>query len=765
MSRFRTNNPIGGFGINQRYNAPGVVPTFTQPNQTAGQLGGLLDASLATAGRVVDFQIAAENMRLNKERQDLAAERARQEELDRQAAEQARFNAQTEGLQRGIGRGAANNLVSVLQADIKNARIALPDAQDPASIEAWADVTAERFAQQSGVDENPIVREEFKRSIIPDIVRSYVGERDAVAAQDAEFTRQKYVSTALLQDIGPGVLEEGARSLNYTPDEATVKLYMPFAEAKANAGDVEALQSVSGKVAEKFRPQFDAFVERAKAEQTRALNERVQDDLGGYVKRLASFQTDVTKGQVDTTGIVNLLDELDKRVASADPKYADNYNALAGTVRSMIASSNREALEFAKKQGIEAVKGQIVNQARAMSRAGHLSSSLGDTPIEVDVAGTKVSMSPTEIKNKVRDLEFADIQQRIANDQSIPDADKPRAYGRAIAQWAGKNDMPLDNIKSQMRESFSMLQDAMSGDNPNSQQLVADAARQFEVFKGVLSANNGALGQMDQNTMLFESAKLIQDNAGLLFGRPLSNADALQTVYKNLENVTVSKEKVESAANQAASRWGFFNDASNKGELADQIRTNIRALMVMGSGLGEDKILEKAKELTERQGMILNGYWVKLNSPIDVGFGEDYSPNEAVTQMAGLIANKLKGNPDYTFAGKEISPSDISIRQDQQTGNLFFVDTRVGMGRRIVSQDMNLPSVFTKDALVQEMRRLAMNKATVESKRLSVPSILGIPSSIFNDAVFRDSQRIRDAMARGDTAEANRIREEALGRR
>lgn len=711
MSRFRTNNPIGGFGINQRYNAPGVVPTFTQPNQTAGQLGGLLDASLATAGRVVDFQIAAENMRLNKERQALAAERVRQEELDRQAAEQARFNAQTEGLQRGIGRDAANNLVSVLQADIKNARIALPDAQDPASIEAWADVTAERFAQQSGVDENPIVREEFKRSIIPDIVKSYVGERDAVAAQDAEFTRQKYVSTALLRDIGPGVLEEGARSLNYTPDQATVKLYMPFAEAKANAGDVEALQSISGRVAERFRPQFDSFMERAKAEQLRVRNEGIQDDLGSYVKRLSQLQTDVTKGQVDIGGMVGLLDEIDTKTQSADPKYADNYNALAGTVRTMISSANREALEFAKKQGIEAVKGQIINQARAMAKAGHLSSSLGDTPVEVDVNGTKVSMSPNEIKNTVRDLEFSEIQQRIANDQSIPDADKPRAYGLEIARWAGKNGLTLDNVKTQMGESFSLLQEAMADGSADRDTKIARVANSFELYKGTLAAKNNALGSQDHNTLFFDSALLLQENAQYVFGKPMTNADALQMVYRNIDKPTVSREKIAQVAKDAASRW-FSADAKNVGEIESQVLATVSALSVMGSGLPEDKILAKAKELVDKQGQILNGYWTKLRQPIQSDFGGRFNANDGIKTMAGRIAGSLKGNPDYVVNGEDIGAGDIALFQDQQTGLMSFVDKRVGNGKRVFSNVLGLPATFTQESLVQQINAIATERAT-----------------------------------------------------
>lgn len=700
MSRFRTNNPLGGFGVNQRYNAPGVTPTFTQPDQTAGQLGGLIDASLATAGRVVDFQLAAEQMRLNKERQNLAAERVRQEAEAFEAEKTRKFRE-------GLGNEAFQNFIVPIESDIENATIQPPASFDPQSLAQWSRTEALLYAKRAGVDSDPITLDAFVERVSPRMIAKVVNKLDQTGEESKDFYAAKSVSLALAGDAS--ILDETQRNQNLTQDQATVKMWLPYAQALADAGEPERLAETKDRLSVAFKGKYDQLFRIAQNnKQTNELNvERASFD--GLYQELARLNP--APNQPANLGELSALRAKTVSLAQQSPKFADTGNALVNSIDSIVQSALDNQEKASKDAIVSGTQDKIVRGFLQVSETGGLSSSLGDRNFEVNVEGVNVSMTPSDIKNRVRDIKFSQIQERIATDPSIPDADKPRAYGLEIARWAGKNGMTLDNVKTQMGESFSLLQEAMADGSQDRDQKIARAAQSFETYKGVIAAKNNALGNPDSNVMFFDTALLIQENAQHIFGKPLTNADVMQLVYRNVENPKASKEKIAETAKDAASRW-FSADAKNVGEVEGQIRSTLTALTVMGSGLPEDKILERAKELTEKQGQILNGYWTKLRQPIKTEYEGKFNANDGIKTMAARIATSLKGNADYVVNGEDIGVSDIALHQDQQTGLMFFVDKRVGNGKRVFSNALGLPSSFSQDSLVQQLNSLATERAT-----------------------------------------------------
>lgn len=703
------NQPIPDLTQPPPVAVPGLDVLAPAPSGLAGQVANVFEGAVGLTMAGARFA----NMMRERDQQEFEA--------------QQRYNAQTEAQFRAIeseftktieGKADAQARldIPILLGKLDRGEIVPPSNMSREEQIKWAnDITDSQTSGQSD-----IFKERYKQMVSDNLVTGLQTKANAIAAQDKAdivYSLQNRAITATADDLARIKVE--AAAIDVKGAEFDSKIVVPIIQQAASTGDAGRLDEIKAFVPDAMMDLWNNAKKQAVATEEANTRQNVAGTLGLFNQRLSTLQTASLQGKPDIGAMYSLLNDVDKYTASVKPEFADNSNAVAGTVRTMISATQREAIENARKINVQAVKDTVIQQALALSEVGGLSSGLGDRPFEAEVAGEKISMSPTDIKSRVRDIKFSQIQERIYADPNIPDADKPRAYGLEIARWAGKNGLTLDNVKTQMGESFSLLQEAMAEGNPNRDQLLSRVATSFETFKGTQAANNNALGSDNENTVFFEAAKLVQDNASVMFGKPLSNTEVLQMVYKNAGG-SVPAEKIDAAAKDVASRWGMFNDIKNAGEMGVQIKKNVSALMVLGSGLSQDKLLEKAKEMTDRQGQVINGYWTRLDMKLKSDFEgtpmKSANFNDEFQRIANKVAASLKDNPEYTFDGKPLSGSDIALYQDPKTGGVFLIDTRVGNGRRIVSEELGLPASFRPESLVKLVNQNILNREVANAK-------------------------------------------------
>lgn len=712
MSRYgRGIDPLRGSGVNRTIATPGVTATTVFPDRTAADLLGVVGSGIQAAASTVDFLAGAEQIRIQRERADrIAAERAQ--------AEFERANAQTEALQRGEAIDAARLRATTLQGEVQRGEVMLPESADAETIRNTAILFGEDEASRLFPD-SPAAREAYATAITQAYAQDVVGQLDAVAKEEQAFAIRRYQSAAL---VNPEALAEGERNLfPGQPERATLELYLPTAEAYAKAGNVEGLRQLESRVAPLFREQYDFYTRQAQTVQATRQNEQFASTLGVFNQRLNTLQTAALTGRASLSDMQALLQDSDALVQNVDPQYADSARVFSNSVRSLIASTQQEQLQAAVRQGEDAVKAQYLQQAYAISQSGRLSSFVGDRGFEFQSqdGAVKVKLSRDEIISQVRDAQSEALRQQIEADPSIPDGQKPIAYGRGMAKWSAANNVPLTTVLRQTEESFGIVQNALQeGNEQNRDAMLADAARSMEQLKGVFQIRANTLGAENEKTLLFENAILLQENASQIMGKPLTNQEALAMVYNNTRNASVSRESVDRLAQKMADNDGtLFSSAKNGGDVREQIVKNLRVVSVMNPGLSDEKKLEQAKKMFERQGQYLNGYWTPLGYKLQDDYGTD--PDTSVARIAEAVASRLKGKAEYVVNGEDITADDIALRRDDKTGQLFFVDMRIGPGRRIFSQDAKLPPSFSDNSLIALMNSdtVARTQAAIKASR------------------------------------------------
>lgn len=687
-----------------------LTPPVVQ-NSTLSQIGDVLNAGLAATARGIEFQAAMQD-RAERQRREAEADRLRTEEG------MAQVEQQFAKVREGEADFAAAQDIEVLVGQLERGEISPPQDFSPESQQEWARSIAD--ARSGG--QGQIYQDRYRQRVTPRLLSALQDARDRVIQRDRNdlvFALQNRAVSATPEDFTD--IRAAASALGVQDNEFASRIIMPALEQAASTGNTQRLAELKPLVPASLQSQYESMSRTAQRLQSSQQDQAFASTLGVFNQRLNTLQTAALTGRASLSDMQALLQDSDALVQNVDPQYADSARVFSNSVRSLIASTQQEQLQAAVQQGENAVKAQYLQQAYAISQSGRLSSFVGDRGFEFQSqdGAVKVKLSRDEIISQVRDAQSEALRQQIEADPSIPDGQKPIAYGRGMAKWSAANNVPLTTVLRQTEESFGIVQNALQeGNEQNRDAMLADAARSMEQLKGVFQIRANTLGAENEKTLLFENAILLQENASQIMGKPLTNQEALAMVYNNTRNASVSRESVDRLAQKMADNDGtLFSSAKNGGDVREQIVKNLRVVSVMNPGLSDEKKLEQAKKMFERQGQYLNGYWTPLGYKLQDDYGTD--PDTSVARIAEAVASRLKGNPEYVVNGEDITADDIALRRDDKTQQLFFVDMRIGPGRRIFSQDAKLPPSFSDNSLISLMNSdtVARTQAAIKASR------------------------------------------------
>lgn len=656
-------NMLDQLGINQRVDAPGLVPTPMTTTPTA-RLAQQLGQALGVVG---DFADAGRSL-INQDTARIRREQADAEERAREAARALKEKErEIEQAQRGLATVNSRSWLPELERQITSGELATPQVSEtdtrPMTDEAFAD----QLISQQVEGFSPAYAEQYTSIAKPQIMQALAARRAGRVSQAIED--QQAMLVAGVSSAGTAAeLEQSVSFLRSNNKD--------LSELGAKALVVE--RAITDAVASKDFDKLDVVAKFA------------DEDVYGSALTRARNEIQTAKQQERSKLRQQTMDRLEMRIGQGQAVEAVYADALAAaergdldgndllSIRSRLDSIDRDREQKAAKERdrafIEAGRSRVMQDAASLMMSG--GSTLGAAAIPETIkieapGGDKETITKKEIVDTVTNQRFAAIDAEIppgtpSNFDAKVDFLARQGGEAAYAPWKAT----LNSVASQVSR----------GDlTPESVPPVALEA--FQLYRE-LGARRTAMGVLnahvtDDNSRNFlRVADLIYRNArsdtkpggfdGLTARQAIAQAAAIspEDIQSRAARSSIASSVLDKKAKAFASELGASNVETIRqaiGEKAEYYK--------MVSGLDDDATLERAMADVSEDMTVIEGRAVftrgrnlpsqteQLMSTVKEAIGKA-SARTFVDPMSGLVTLRGEGGEPIE-GGLVLSPDDL----------------------------------------------------------------------------------------------------------